>query len=581
MQYRETDFDFVSRLMEHEGIGYRFDHTDGHHTLVLTDSTSLHTPTRGCESLSFIAGGELVRPDLQHISSWDLSREIQPGVYVHDDYDFERPAVELRTSKNLPRDYTPSDFEVYDYPGLYMKKPDGEQYAAVRIDELGSQFEVAHAKTNARGLTVGSLLTLEDHPRADQNREYLIVGADYDLLFEDHESLPDRRPTSYRCGFSAMPSSQQFRPRRQTRKPFVQGPQTAVVVGPANEEIFTDEHGRVKVQFRWDRRGKDDEQSSCFIRVSQVWAGKGWGAIHTPRVGHEVIVDFLEGDPDQPIIVGRVYNGTNVPPYTLPDHKTQSGVKSRSSLAGTPDNFNEIRFEDKKGQEEIVVHAERNLATTVEASESRSVGGDRSTTIGHDDTLTVKHDEKTTIEATESRSVGGDRSTTIGHDDTLTVKNDEKVTIQEGNAYLLVDGHNRVVVVNQQYHLTAKNIFEIADAESFQARGTTFVDLRIAPDAGTNYIGINAAGDIGINAATRVGALVGSNHVLITNAGIIEVKADNDISAIVGGNHITIKSGGQIEVSASAEVKIVVGGNSVKVDASGVTVLGSVIKLNC
>jgi type VI secretion system secreted protein VgrG len=445
VQYRETDFNFVSRLMESEGIGYYFRHTDGHDTMVLTDSTSKHSAADACAKLSFVGPDEQVKPDLEHITAWDCSREIQPGVYVHDDYDLERPSVELRTSRSLPRNYTPSDYEVFDYPGLYQQKADGEHYAAVRIDELGSQFELAQGKTNARGLAVGFLLKLEEHPRADQNREYLVVSAACDLLFENYGSLPDPRPTNYSCAFVAMPASQQFRPRRRTRKPFVQGPQTAFVVGPAGEEIFTDELGRVRVQFHWDRRGKNDQHSSCWIRVSQYWAGKGWGSIHIPRIGHEVIVDFLEGDPDQPIVVGRVYNGTNVPPYSLPDNKTQSGVKSRSSLQGTPDNFNEIRFEDKKGEEEINVHAERNLSTSVEADESRSVGHDRSTTIDHDDVLTVKHDRKIIVkEGNETHVIEkGQRSTNVKLLDKLDAKDIEHHAT--GHVHVIGDGYVSVV----------------------------------------------------------------------------------------------------------------------------------------
>ena len=445
VQYRETDLNFISRLMEEEGIGWYFRHTEGHNTLVLTDSTSMHAAVPGYETLSFISDLEQVRPELEHIRGWDFSREIQPGVYVHDDYDLERPSVELRTSRSLPRNYTPSDYEVFDYPGLYQQKADGEHYAAVRIDELGSQFELAQGKTNARGLAVGFLLKLEEHPRTDQNREYLVVSAACDLLFENYESLPDPRPTNYSCAFVAMPASQQFRPRRRTRKPFVQGPQTAFVVGPAGEEIFTDELGRVRVQFHWDRRGKNDQHSSCWIRVSQYWAGKGWGSIHIPRIGHEVIVDFLEGDPDQPIVVGRVYNGTNVPPYSLPDNKTQSGVKSRSSLQGTPDNFNEIRFEDKKGEEEINVHAERNLSTSVEADESRSVGHDRSTTIDHDDVLTVKHDRKIIVkEGNETHVIEkGQRSTNVKLLDKLDAKDIEHHAT--GHVHVIGDGYVSVV----------------------------------------------------------------------------------------------------------------------------------------
>ena len=510
VQYRETDFNFVSRLMEHEGIGYHFRHTEGHNTLVLTDSTSMHTAVPGSETLSFVSDVDQIRPELEHIRSWEISREIQPGVYVHDDYDLERPSVELKTSKTLPRNYTPSDFEVYDYPGLYTQKPDGEQYAAVRIDELGSQFEFAQGKTNARGLTVGALLTLEDHPRADQNREYLIVSASTDMLFENYESLPDPRPANYSCAFVAMASSQQFRPRRRTRKPFVQGPQTAFVVGPAGEEIFTDELGRVKVQFHWDRRGANDQLSSCFIRVSQYWAGKNWGSIHIPRIGHEVIVDFLEGDPDQPIIVGRVYNGVNVPPYKLPDNKTQSGVKSRSSLQGTPENFNEIRFEDKKGEEAINVHAERNLSTSVEADESRSVGHDRSTTIDHDDVLTVKHDRK--------------------------------VIVKEGNDTHIVEKGKRSVNVKLLNRLDAKAIEQHA-TDHVHVIGDGYVSVVSGQNGMQVYPGFVAVGTDQMANSTR------------WDGGGILVHGVPKVTIEAGGSKIEIDASG-IKISSTAPVEI-------------------------
>ena len=274
VQYRETDFNFVSRLLEEEGIYFYTRHTDGHHTVVLTDSTSKHEAAPGYEKINFIAPENLVRPELEHISSWDFSRTIQPGVYVHDDYDLERPSVELKARKVLARQYSPSDYEVYDYPGHYLQKPDGEQYADVRINEFGTQFETARGSSNSKGIHVGSLFTLEDYPRDDQNAEHLILSASYDLEFSGYEAMPESSGTSYRCSFVAMPSSQQFRPRRATPKPFVQGPQTAVVVGPGGEEIYTDKYGRVKVQFHWDRYGKKDENSSCWIRVSSPWAGK-------------------------------------------------------------------------------------------------------------------------------------------------------------------------------------------------------------------------------------------------------------------------------------------------------------------
>ena len=382
VQYRETDFNFVSRLMEQEGIAYYFRHSEGHNTLVLTDSTSKHTPVPGCETLSLIPPERLVKPEFEHVSTWELVRSIQPGAYVHDDYDFERPSVELKTNRSTPRQYTPSDYEVYDYPGLYLQKGDGEHYASVRADELGTQFEAAHASSNARGVTVGALLTLDSHPRADQNREYLVVGASYELSFENYESLPDAGGASYQCAFVTIPSAQQFRPKRLTPKPFVQGPQTAVVVGPAGEEIHTDDYGRIKVQFHWDRYGKKDEHSSCWIRVSQMWAGMGWGAVSTPRIGHEVIVDFLEGDPDQPIVIGNVHNKENMPPHT----GVVSGLKSNTHKGK---GYNSMVMDDTAGKEKITIHAQHNMDTTVENDQTNTVKGKMTEEITKDTKITI------------------------------------------------------------------------------------------------------------------------------------------------------------------------------------------------
>ena len=218
VRYRETDFNFVSRLLEQEGIYYYFRHSEGHNTLVLTDSASQHVAFEGCEELPFIAPGDLARPEREHVNRWEFSREIQPGVYVHDDYDLTRPSVELRTKKSLPRNYEPSTYEVYDYPGEYVETSHGEQYAGVRIEEYGARFETAKGATNARGVGVGYSLTLTDHPRSDQNREYLIIGLDYSLSYSGYEGMPDSsgEGAEYHCGFTAMPTAEQFRPQRIT-----------------------------------------------------------------------------------------------------------------------------------------------------------------------------------------------------------------------------------------------------------------------------------------------------------------------------------------------------------------------------
>jgi type VI secretion system secreted protein VgrG len=502
VQYRETDFNFVSRLMEQEGIAYYFKHADGHDTLVLTDSTSKHTPVSGYEKLSFIAPTSQVKPDLEHVSAWDFGRDIEPGVYVHDDYDFERPSTELKTKKTLPRGYTPSDYEIYDYPGLYIQTSDGDQYASVRIDELGTQFESAHAATNARGLSVGSLLTLEDHPRADQNREYLVIGASYDLTFENYEGLPEAGGTSYRCQFATMPTAQQFRPTRLTPKPFVQGPQTAVVVGPGGEEIYTDKYGRVKVQFHWDRRGKRDEKSSCWMRVSHPWSGKQWGAISLPRIGQEVIVDFLEGDPDQPIVTGRVYNAEQMPPYDLPANKTQSGIKSRSSMSGSPSNFNEFRFEDKKGSELLTLHAEKDQSIGVEHDETHWVGHDRTKTIDHDETSHIKHDRTETVDNNETITVHGNRTETVDKNETITIHQNRTETV-DANETISIGG-NRTITVSKSETATVA----LQRTHSVGINETISVGAAQEITVGANQtttVGVNQSNSIGADQSTDVG----------------------------------------------------------------------------
>jgi type VI secretion system secreted protein VgrG len=480
VQYRETDFNFVSRLLEQEGIYYYVRHTDGHDTMVLTDSTSKHEATPGYETLPFVSPEEVVRPELERISTWEYSREVQPGVYVHDDYDLERPSVELKTRKTLTRSYEPSDYEIYDYPGLYIQKPDGEQYAGVRIDEYGTQFEVAHASTNAKGINVGSLLTLQRFPRTDQNCEHLILSASHNLQFSDYEAMPPGRSgTEYHCSFAAMTSKQQFRPRRLTPKPFVQGPQTAVVVGPAAEEIHTDKYGRVKVQFHWDRYGKKDENSSCWIRVSHPWAGKGWGSVATPRIGQEVIVDFIEGDPDQPIITGRVYNAEAMPPYELPANSTQTGIMSRSSKGGG--GFNEIRLEDKKDDEHLYIHAQRDMKTQVERDQAIAIGRDQSSVVKRDQSLAVTNNRSIHVRNNESHIVDVDQKLKVGANQTNEIV---------GNQSSKVDG---VVTLNAKGAIST-------DTKSNRIENTTGTESRTI---GGNLM-VKVAGNLGYKAANMV-----------------------------------------------------------------------------
>ena len=346
VQYRETDFNFVSRLMEQEGIYYYFKHEDDKHTLVLSDSISAHETVPGYEEVPYYPPEESEQRARDHISDWSLKQIIQPGVYALNDFDFKKPKANLEVKSSVPREHEQANYEIYDYPGEYQQSSDGDAYVRARIEELQAQYEQVQGKGNVGGLFTGCLFKLTDYVREDQNREYLITAANYNLGPQEYEAAFSGDIGSiFSCSITAIDKQQAFRPPRTTPKPMVQGPQTAIVVGPAGEEIWTDKFGRVKVQFHWDRYGKEDENSSCWVRVSQVWAGAGWGSMHLPHIGHEVIMSFIEGDPDQPIITGRVYNDTNKPADSLPGEQHKSVIRSFGD--------NDIVIEDKEGDKYI------------------------------------------------------------------------------------------------------------------------------------------------------------------------------------------------------------------------------------
>ena len=590
VQYRETDLNFVTRLMQHEGIYFYFRHTDGHNTLVLTDSSSKHTPAAGYEKLAFIPPGQHARAEEEHISSWEFSRQIQPGVFVHDDYDLEKPSVELKTQKVLSRGYTPSDYEIYDYPGIYMKTADGEPLAAVRIDEFGSQFETASAASNARGVMVGSSLEMERHPRDDQNREHLVLSTSYDLEFGEYEGMPHSEAAGCRCGFTAMSTDQQFRPKRTTPKPFVQGPQTAVVVGPAGDEIYTDEFGRVKVQFHWDRLGKKDENSSCWMRVSHPWAGKGWGAVSTPRIGQEVIVDFLEGDPDQPIVTGRVYNAEQTPPFGFPAGAVVSGIKSDTHKGA---GYNEMALDDTAGNELIRIHGQYDMDTTIEhdqrstihnnrtdrvdVDDAESVGNNQTCDVGVDRTRTVGSNESVTVGANRTKSIGANETVTVGsnHSETIGANATQTVAIAKaesiGAAKALSIGAAYQVTVGAAMNETVGGL----KAEEIGAMKSVNVGASSSENIGANK-SVSAGGNIsttagkdesrkiaggrttsigkddGLTVAKNLTMSAGDSVTITTGKASISMKKDGTI--VIKGKDITIDGSGAINVKASKDI---------------------------
>ena len=500
VQYRETHFNFVSRLMEEEGIFYFFDHTKDKHLLTLADANSAVKPCPG-QAAARMATQPGAWQDEDVVTALEREHTVQTGKITLRDHDYLQPTLQLESSVSGD-----GKAEAYEYPGNYVKPDEGDRYARLRLEEHEAWRQVVRGTSTCRTFESGFRFDLKEHYRSDANQTYMLLRVQHSGHTGGYHS-GEHGAAEYHNSFVAIPHTVPFRAAPTSRKPFIGGSQTAVVVGKSGEEIWVDKHGRVKVQFHWDRDGKKDEHSSCWVRVSSAWAGKNWGVVHIPRIGQEVIVDFLEGDPDRPIITGRVYNADQAPPYALPGDQTQSGIKSRSSKSGGTDNFNEIRFEDKKGSEVLFVHAEKDEQVEVE--------NDEKVTIGHDRTESVGNNESITIDKNRTESVGGDESVSVDGNRSLAVSKDETIDV------------------------TGKRTDSVGKAE----------DVTIG-DNRTHTVGKDNKLSVGKNLAVDAGDSV----TIKTGQATIAMKKNGDIK--ISGNNISIEATGKIQIKASSDVSI-------------------------
>ena len=488
VQYRESDFDFISRLMEEEGIYYFFQHDQHSHRLVLADSPSTHTDIPGSSELEYDEAEDGTRFE-QRIYEWRKTQRWDSGKFTLRDYCFQVPHKHLEAFQDiLPTVRVGSvehslslkqnidSMQVYDYPGGYAKHFEGgpddplsklfeenKATAKVGMERIETAQFLIRGESDVHTLIPGYKFSLIRH--FNGNGQYMVTSVTHAAKEGGVHSGAAGGNSHFSNIFTCIPAGIPYRPACSTSKPSVRGCQTAFVTGPSGEEIYTDKYGRIKVQFHWDREGKDDQDSSCWMRVASYWAGKQWGAIHLPRVGQEVVVDFLEGDPDQPIVVGSVYNSENMPPYPLPDDRTKSTLKSRSSLNGGADNFNEFRFEDKKGSEEVYFQAEKDLTSLVKNDETRTVKHDRTVKIENDDTKEVTHDLKLTV--------GNDRTTKIGSNDTATIGKDTSTTVGGKSTVTISMDSSETVLGKQDVMIAQNQTVTIGGSESHTAVSRT------------------------------------------------------------------------------------------------------------
>jgi type VI secretion system secreted protein VgrG len=565
IQYRETDFAFVSRLLEEEGIHYFFEHQADKHVLVLADEPSAHSDIAGDASVKFRAPlGAMAHGE--HVSRFRFSAEVRPGKYTVRDYDFTRPDFVLQGEHEREKD---KDLAIYDYPGVHgVPAGDGTAIAKLRLEERAALREVGEGESACARLASGSTFTLAEHSREALNKSYLVVRVEHRGSEPSMTDLGGHDEARYENRFECVDASVPFHPPLVTPRPTIKGLQSAVVVGPAGEEIHTDAHGRVMVQFHWDRLGKKDDKASCWVRVSQILAGKSWGAVFLPRVGHEVLVDFLDGDPDRPLVVGSVYHGTNVPPYSLPSEKTKSTIKSNTSPDGG--GFNELRFEDKKGSEELYLHAQKDMLTEVVNDEVRKVGHDETVTIENDLTHTTKHDRKRAVEHDEAIAIKNDRTKKVDHDEIVTIGNDRAEEI--GNDLTEKVQRNLTLAVGGTSSSEVKGAASAAYKDKLDVTVAKDVTLTADGDLTFTIKGASteeATGAKKIKSNDSVTIECGAAKVILSPDGTI--KIDGLIVKVTASTELTVQSEGTATLHGSAMATV---------EANGILQLkGAIVKV--
>ena len=577
VQYQESSFAFISRLMELEGIAYHFRHEAGKHTMVLTDSATQHQPVSGYETIPYhqTASGGITTEE--GIGQWALEDSVTPGIYSLDDYDFRKPNAWLFQARQNPASPSPGSIDVYDWPGRFVDHGHGEFYARIRQERWQVEHQQIQASATAVGIAPGATFTLTNAPFFSDNGEYLTTSADY--LFEENSyASGGNSDISHQIHFRVIPSSVVYRPAQVTDWPRTYGPQTAKVVGPEGESIWTDRYGRIKVKFHWDRHAKGDDTSSCWVRVSSAWAGQGFGGVQIPRVGDEVVIDFINGDPDRPIVTGRVYNEASMPPWDLPGDATRMGFMTRSK-DGNQDNASYLFFEDKLGEESVDLHSEKNMNVSVEGMHNEVVH--QQTIYSHLNTRStsvVGHDTQT-FNAGQTIAI-----TANGRNESIVDSETKSVTGYSSNSYtgnVVTESGDTVstLAASKIMYETPDVIFgQVVDAKGIESAvpnipfdiKNTAGQIMAAPGTklyATDYLA--AASTSAVSAATRVtykkGVVThiqGIDKLTVDNNQIVDVKGNvarnilGELNETVQGK-ISINSPLKISIKSDTKVEIV------------------------
>lgn len=529
VQYGETDFDFISRLMAEEGIYYYFEHEGMTEVMVIADSAGAHAAISGRANLEFYYREGEYRRDQDHIYEWNEVSRVTTGKVTLNDYDFENPRADQKKVRAIAKGkHSHKNYEHYRYPSHSVESAVADRFSRVRMEAEAVRHNLMRGRSNVRSLSVGSKFKMAQHPRKEYNSEYLLLrvvhtlnietdyegGVGSDSLFDSRIPVDEANTDAYSCVFDVISATEQYRAPFTTPWPEIPGMQTAIVTGPSGDEIYTDKYGRIKVQFHWDRLGEEDENTTCFVRCVMPWAGKNWGMIAIPRIGQEVAIQFEEGNPDRPICTGMLYNADNMPPYALPANATQTGIVTRSSKEGSAETFNELIFEDKKGEEFVRMQSEKDYKQTIKNNAVITVG----------------------VEKQDN----GDLTQTIqGHKTETLNTGDHTFTVSEGNQIIDIATDHTETIGGNSAQTIAGNSEQTIDGDSAETVGGA-----LTQDVG---------GDL-----TRT---VGGN---------------DDVT--VSGNFSVTANGGKVDITATTSITLKVGASEVKIDASGVAIKGANVK---
>lgn len=526
VQYGETDFYFVQRLMAEHGIYWFFEHSDGFHRLILVDQLGAHKPVDSAayQTLRYFPPGHKI--DREYIDHFNVDKSLQSSRWTTNDFDFKKPNAALIAHNELPQETAHNDLERYEWPGDYTDPSHGKQFARLRMEEVRAHGERARGTGNVRDVVCGTTFRLAGYPHEAANQEYLVISSS--LVASEADQTSGSGKYIFTSSFVVQPATTVFRPSRGLYpKPRTSGPQTAIVTGPPGHEIWTDQYGRVKLSFHWDRSRLKDQTSSCWIRVSYPWTGANYGSINIPRIGTEVIVDFENGDPDLPIVTGRVYNAASMPPWPLPASATQSGTLTRSTRGGGYDNANAIRFEDQRGSEELWLHAEKDQRIEVEHNESHWVGNDRQKTIDGNETVAVQQNRTEAVALNETIAVGMNRTETVGMNETVLV------------------GLNRIITtgVSQEVQVGMNSAFTVG------VMRTEMVGQNYQMSVGSNWT--SSVGNSLTHSAQQTLAMSGGRMVSVSSGGTASYSASDKLTLQCGQASIVLESNGNITISGT------------------------------